>query len=198
MARCAHVRPSPWLRSPWRVWVRAVAACPISSVRCSERTTRRSHRLRPTGSRPLARPAPSPMALRSGAANFRKPIWPRRAAPRLICLRPAAKDTSAPWQNPDTGARGMVTPITAAYTQDGFTCRDFLASVVRDTGRNLAAGRSVPGSPRQVGGPHHETVEARLNDHSAPDSAVNALRYRPEIPTLSPNGELPAGLLLAD
>ena len=26
----------------------------------------------------------------------------------------------------------MVTPLAAAYTQDGFTCRDFLASVVRD------------------------------------------------------------------
>ena len=25
----------------------------------------------------------------------------------------------------------MVTPLTAAHTQDGFTCREFLASVVR-------------------------------------------------------------------
>ena len=29
-----------------------------------------------------------------------------------------------------TGARGMVTPIASAYTQDGFQCRDFLASYV--------------------------------------------------------------------
>jgi len=41
------------------------------------------------------------------------------------------KDKSAPWQNPATGARGMVAPIASAYTQDGFTCRDFLASYVR-------------------------------------------------------------------
>ena len=41
------------------------------------------------------------------------------------------KDTSAPWENPETGARGTVTPIASAYTQDGFTCRDFLASYVR-------------------------------------------------------------------
>lgn len=41
------------------------------------------------------------------------------------------KDTSAPWENPNTGARGTVTPMANAYTQDGFTCRDFLASYVR-------------------------------------------------------------------
>ena len=41
------------------------------------------------------------------------------------------KDASAPWENPRTGARGTVTPIATAYTQDGFTCRDFLASYVR-------------------------------------------------------------------
>jgi 17 kDa outer membrane surface antigen len=42
------------------------------------------------------------------------------------------QDASVPWENPRTGARGTVTPIAAAYTQDGFTCRDFLASYVRD------------------------------------------------------------------
>jgi hypothetical protein len=41
------------------------------------------------------------------------------------------QDTSLPWENPRTGARGTVTPIASAYTQDGFTCRDFLASYVR-------------------------------------------------------------------
>jgi surface antigen len=42
------------------------------------------------------------------------------------------KDSSAPWHNPSTGARGTVTPIAASYMQDGFTCRDFLASYVRE------------------------------------------------------------------
>ena len=40
------------------------------------------------------------------------------------------KDASAPWENPLTGARGTVTSIASAYTQDGQTCRDFLASYV--------------------------------------------------------------------
>lgn len=47
-------------------------------------------------------------------------------------LSDGRKDTSAPWQNPKTGARGTVTPIATAYEQDGFTCRDFLASYVSE------------------------------------------------------------------
>ena len=35
-----------------------------------------------------------------------------------------------PWENPTTGARGVVTPLATAYTQDGLTCRDVLASYV--------------------------------------------------------------------
>ncbi len=45
-------------------------------------------------------------------------------------LAKGGKTRSTPWENPRTGARGMVTPIASAYTQDGFQCRDFLASYV--------------------------------------------------------------------
>ena len=45
-------------------------------------------------------------------------------------LNRGGKDASQSWENPRSGARGTVTPITAAYTQDGHTCRDFLASYV--------------------------------------------------------------------
>jgi surface antigen len=41
------------------------------------------------------------------------------------------RDSSQPWENPETGARGSVTPLTQAYAaEDGRTCRDFLASYV--------------------------------------------------------------------
>lgn len=40
------------------------------------------------------------------------------------------KDTSQPWENPRTGARGTVTPIASAYVEGGQTCHDFLASYV--------------------------------------------------------------------
>jgi surface antigen len=45
----------------------------------------------------------------------------------------AADGKSVPWENPRTGARGTITPIANAYTQDGFLCRDFLASYVRQS-----------------------------------------------------------------
>lgn len=47
------------------------------------------------------------------------------------------RDSSQPWRNPQTGARGSVTPIAKTYVaDDGRTCRDFLASYVNgDTER---------------------------------------------------------------
>ena len=50
------------------------------------------------------------------------------------------KDSSVPWENPSTGARGMITPIASAYSQDGLTCRDFLASYVRDGNKSWLQG----------------------------------------------------------
>jgi surface antigen len=52
-----------------------------------------------------------------------------KAAAKEVLSR-GGKDSSLPWENPRTGARGTVTPIAAAYSQDGFVCRDFLASYV--------------------------------------------------------------------
>jgi surface antigen len=47
-------------------------------------------------------------------------------------LARGAKDSSASWENPRSGARGTVTPIASSYnTSDGQTCRDFLASYVK-------------------------------------------------------------------
>jgi surface antigen len=53
-----------------------------------------------------------------------------RAAAADVLAR-GGKDASQAWENPRTGARGTVTPLAAAYDQDGFVCRDFLASYVR-------------------------------------------------------------------
>ena len=50
------------------------------------------------------------------------------------------KDASQPWENPATGARGSVTPIAAAYTADGVTCRDFLASFVKPKSESWMQG----------------------------------------------------------
>ena len=55
-------------------------------------------------------------------------VYARAAASEV--LRRGEKDSSLPWENPSSGARGTVTPIASAYTQDGHTCRNFLASYV--------------------------------------------------------------------
>jgi surface antigen len=53
-------------------------------------------------------------------------------AAAMEVLASGEKRGSARWENPRTGARGMVTPIAKTYAQDGLTCRDFLASFVID------------------------------------------------------------------
>jgi len=49
-------------------------------------------------------------------------------------LQRGSKESSAPWENPSSGARGTVTPIASAYQREGSTCHDFLASYVRRHG----------------------------------------------------------------
>jgi surface antigen len=55
-------------------------------------------------------------------------------------LTSGAKDSSQPWANPSTGARGSVTPLATAYTAEGRTCRDFLASYVNGTSETWLQG----------------------------------------------------------
>lgn len=55
-------------------------------------------------------------------------------------LTKGGKDSSQPWENPTTGARGSVTPIAAAYTAEGRTCRDFLASYVNGNSESWLQG----------------------------------------------------------
>ena len=55
-------------------------------------------------------------------------------------LTKGAKDASQPWENPSTGARGSVTPLAQAYTTDGRTCRDFLASYVNGKSESWLQG----------------------------------------------------------
>lgn len=64
-----------------------------------------------------------------------------RAAAAEVLAR-GTKDTSHPWENPHTGARGSVTPLTSAYSANGTTCRDFLASYVRDKAETWLQGEA--------------------------------------------------------
>lgn len=64
-----------------------------------------------------------------------------KAAVRQV-LNKSGNDASEAWENPRTGARGTVTPITAAYAQSGQTCRDFLASYVNGSSQSWLQGEA--------------------------------------------------------
>jgi surface antigen len=55
-------------------------------------------------------------------------VFARRAAYEVLSR--GSKDVSVPWENPQNGARGTVTPLGADYHAGGLICRDFLASHV--------------------------------------------------------------------
>jgi surface antigen len=57
-------------------------------------------------------------------------------------LAKGGKHTSLPWENPKTGARGTVTPLASTYQQDGVTCRDFLASYVKNGSESWLQGEA--------------------------------------------------------
>ena len=62
-------------------------------------------------------------------------VFARRAV--VDALTHGAKEISSPWENPATGARGTVTPVASSYGKDDATCRDFLASYVRQQGAEV-------------------------------------------------------------
>ncbi len=66
--------------------------------------------------------------------------YARAAASEL--LRRGQKDASLDWENPNSGARGTVTPIAAAYTSEGQTCRNFLASYVSGSAQSWLQGEA--------------------------------------------------------
>jgi surface antigen len=56
------------------------------------------------------------------------------------------RNASQPWENPETGARGSVTPLATAYTSEGQTCRDFLASFVKGETESWMEGEACKAS----------------------------------------------------
>lgn len=66
--------------------------------------------------------------------------YAKAAVSRLLAL--GRKYASLPWENPATGARGTITPITSAYSAGGQTCRDFLASYIKGASQAWLQGEA--------------------------------------------------------
>ena len=87
-----------------------------------------------------AGPAPTPTPHQSTAVlPADNDLTYAKAAAAEVLAR-AEKDATQPWENPATGARGTVTALADAYTQDGFQCRDFLASYIREGAESWLQG----------------------------------------------------------
>ena len=78
-------------------------------------------------------------AARSGAEPTEADLALARNAASDV-LTKGDKDSSQPWENPETGARGSVTPLAQAYSSEGRTCRDFLASYVNGRSESWLQG----------------------------------------------------------
>jgi surface antigen len=62
-----------------------------------------------------------------------------RAAASDVLAR-GGKDASVPWENPQTGAGGNITPLATSYNEGGLPCRDFLASYVHGGSQDWLQG----------------------------------------------------------
>jgi surface antigen len=56
------------------------------------------------------------------------------------------KGVSVPWQNPNTGAGGNITPLASSYSEGGMPCRDFLASYVHGASQDWLQGAACRSS----------------------------------------------------
>jgi surface antigen len=74
-------------------------------------------------SRPKAQQAEQPSATQVSEADL---AYARAAA--ADALSHGGKVNSVPWQNPQTGVGGNITPLASSYSEAGLPCRDFLAS----------------------------------------------------------------------
>jgi surface antigen len=79
-----------------------------------------------TGTLPL-----QPASLSLAEPSMTQTDWTLARTALREALQRREDGASIPWENPTNGAHGTVTPIAAAYDRDGFACRNFLASHVR-------------------------------------------------------------------
>ena len=78
------------------------------------------------------------------------------------------KDSSQPWENPETGARGSVTPLAQAYSVGRRAhLPGFPGELRQRPHRKLAAGRRLQGRPWPMGNPYAQAVDEGLRPKSS-------------------------------
>jgi 17 kDa outer membrane surface antigen len=93
--------------------------------------------LQPTGS--IVRPADHVVPIAEAPEPAALDLVYARAAASDVLAR-GGTDSSVPWQNPQTGAGGNITPLASSYTEGGLPCRDFLTSYVHGGSQDWLQG----------------------------------------------------------
>ncbi len=135
LAGCSPYRGSPvvrlWRRARGGLLLVAVLASALPVAGCSF-----SYQLGSLFGNDESKPeytssvAPKPSGTPASVDMAEPDLAYAKAAAVEVVMR-GGQSKSASWENPRTGARGTVTPIATAYAAEGTTCRDFLASYVR-------------------------------------------------------------------
>ncbi len=74
------------------------------------------------------------LALANGARTAMSPLdWNIAQSALRESLGRSEAGASQPWENPTSGSRGTVTPVASIYEKNGFACRNFIVSHVRDS-----------------------------------------------------------------
>jgi hypothetical protein len=90
-----------------------------------------------TGS--ISRPAGEPARTADAAPPSEVDLAYARAAAADVMAH-SGKDMNVPWQNPNTGAGGNITPLASSYDEGGQPCRDFLVSYVHGASQDWLQG----------------------------------------------------------
>ena len=83
--------------------------------------------------------APVSSALPKSSPQAELDLAYARAAVAEVLSR-GNKVASVPWRNPQTGARGNITPLANSYSEAGMACRDFLASYMHGEAQDWLEG----------------------------------------------------------
>jgi len=90
-------------------------------------------------SRTLSKPGP-------GATKVSEADLAYARAAAAAALEGGGKGNSVPWRNPQTGVGGNITPLAAAYSEGGQSCRNFVASYVNGGAQAWLQGSACRGS----------------------------------------------------
>jgi surface antigen len=76
----------------------------------------------------------------AGAPSESDLAYARAAA--VDAMAHGVKDSNTPWNNPDSGASGNITPLGTAYSLGDLLCRGFLASYARGSAQAWLQGEA--------------------------------------------------------